>query len=174
MAISAVSLKELIETAKQSESDDAVIRLMEAVGGADTSTLSAEAESFKQLFELWSEEISRSENKAALIVKLAEKSVMDDPDFRTALHYAVRKLLPPYLASGSVVKAIGARDTATGVRRHPAQPSAFAARWRLMDRSIAASCVSTDASATPASVSSTHATPLSLGSSTTSNVCTVG
>ena len=116
MAISAVSLKELIETAKQSESDDAVIRLMEAVGGADTSTLSAEAESFKQLFELWSEEISRSENKAALIVKLAEKSVMDDPDFRTALHYAVRKLLPPYLASGSVVKAIGARDTATGVR----------------------------------------------------------
>jgi len=116
MVMSAVSLKELIETAKQSESDDAVIRLTEAVGGAEQAALSAEADSFRELFELWSDEISHSENKAALIVKLAEKSVMDDADFRTALHYAVRKLLPPYLASGSVVKAIGARDTATGVR----------------------------------------------------------
>lgn len=116
MATSAMSLKELIETAKQSESDDAVMRLMDAVNGADQATLAAESESFKQLFEIWSEDISRSENKAALIVKLAEKSVMDDADFRTALHYAVRKLLPPYLASGSVVRAIGARDAATGVR----------------------------------------------------------
>ena len=105
MAMSAVSLKELIETAKQSESDDAVIRLTEAVGGAEQAALSAEADSFRELFELWSDEISHSENKAALIVKLAEKSVMDDADFRTALHYAVRKLLPPYLASGSVVKS---------------------------------------------------------------------
>lgn len=116
MATSAMSLKELIETAKQSESDDAVMRLMDAVDSADQAALAAESDSFKQLFELWSEEISRSENKAALIVKLAEKSVMDDSDFRTALHYAVRKLLPPYLASGSVVRAIGARDAATGVR----------------------------------------------------------
>ena len=116
MATSAVSLKELIETAKQSESDDAVMRLMDAVEGTDQAALNAESESFKQLFELWSDEISRSENKAALIVKLAEKSVMDDADFRTALHYAIRKLLPPYLASGSVVRAIGARDAATGVR----------------------------------------------------------
>ena len=114
MATSAVSLKELIETAKQSESDDAVIRLMDAVSGAEQAELTAEAESFKELFELWSDEISRSENKAALIVKLAEKSVMDDTDFRTALHYAVRKLLPPYLASGSVVKAIRSEERRVG------------------------------------------------------------
>ena len=44
----------------------------------------------------------------------------------------------------------------------------------LSDFSIAASWVSTDASATPASVSSMHAGPFRRGSSTTSKVSTVG
>ena len=116
MTITEKTLKELIESAKQPENEDTVIRLLDNLDNVESGILAAEAEPFRQLLESWSEDITRSDDKALLCVKLAERNVLDTEDFRSALHLAVRKLLPPYLASGSVIKAIGAKDPSVSVR----------------------------------------------------------
>lgn len=117
MATNTMTLKEMIEAAKIPDQEDLVMRLLERIKNADTNVqeLRDEASSFDEMFELWNEDITKSEDKAELCVRLAELSVLDTPNFRSALHLAVRKLLPPYLASGSVVKAVGAKDAAVSV-----------------------------------------------------------
>jgi len=119
MSINDFSLSDLILYAQLEQHDDAVNVLLERVNRLSSSgiqELRAAAPQFEKLFEAWDDAIAASVEKATLCVRLAELSILDSANFRTALNYAVRKLLPPYLVSGAVVKALGARDANVGVR----------------------------------------------------------
>ncbi len=119
MSIKDFSLPDLILYAQMEQHDDAVNVLLERVnrlGASDIQELRAAAPQFEALFEAWDDAISASVDKARLCVRLAEFSILDSAAFRNSLNYAVRKLLPPYLVSGAVVKALGAKDANIGVR----------------------------------------------------------
>ena len=119
MSINDFSLPDLILYAQLEQHDDAVNVLLDRVnrlGTSDIQELRAAAPQFEALFEAWDDAVTASVDKAALCIRLAELSILDSANFRTALNYAVRKLLPPYLVSGAVVKALGAKDANVGVR----------------------------------------------------------
>ena len=103
-------LDDLIMAASQPENDAAVARLLKEIKETDISLLKGSAENFDLLFDAWDESIYNDENKAAVCLSLAEKSILDSSAFRIALHYAIRKFLPPYISSSGVAKAVGARD----------------------------------------------------------------
>ncbi len=111
-----LNLAELIEAAKLPDNENAVLKLLDNIDNIDLQKLKDAAPQLELLCESWGDEISRNEDKANICVKLAEKNILDSEHFREALHAAVRKLLPPYLSSGSVVKAIGAKDESITVR----------------------------------------------------------
>ena len=119
MSINDFSLSDLILYAQLEQHDEAVNILLERVnrlGSSGIQELRAAAPQFEKLFEAWDDAVSASVEKATLCVRLAELSILDSANFRSALNYAVRKLLPPYLVSGAVVKALGAKDANIGVR----------------------------------------------------------
>ena len=119
MSINDFSLPDLILYAQLEQRDDAVNVLLDRVnrlGVSDIQELRAAAPQFEALFEAWDDAVTASVDKAELCIRLAELSILDSANFRTALNYAVRKLLPPYLVSGAVVKALGAKDANVGVR----------------------------------------------------------
>jgi len=103
-------LSKLISDAANKENEIAVRTLLETIDKFDAGTLKEASAEFGALCEAWEEEVTRSEDKADVCVRLAELSLVDTPAFRGSLHAAIRKLLPPYLTSGVVVKAIGAKD----------------------------------------------------------------
>ncbi|MBR2427182.1 MAG: GreA/GreB family elongation factor [Lentisphaeria bacterium] len=111
-----MEMNELIELATLPDNEKIVLLLLEKIGLTEIQDLRPYAEQFDALLEKWSEDITHSTEKAEVVIKLADKGILDTPAFRSALHYAVRKLLPPYLASGSVVKALGAKDPAVSIR----------------------------------------------------------
>ena len=120
MSINDFSLPDLILYAQLEKNDNAVNVLLDRVnrlGNADgIQELRASAPQFEALFEAWDDQISASVDKAKFCVRIAELSLLDSAAFRSSLNYAVRKLLPPYLVSGAVVKALGAKDAGVGVR----------------------------------------------------------
>lgn len=103
-------LSKLISNAMEPNDEIAVRDLLDALDKIDPEVLKGAAEEFDKLCEAWEEGVTQSEDKANICVRLAELSVLSTPACRASLHAAVRKLLPPYLASGSVIKAIGAKD----------------------------------------------------------------
>lgn len=110
------TLEKLLTDAKTPGNEIAVRDLLEFLDKVGPQTLKDSSERFETLCETWEEGVTRSDDKAELCVRLAELSVLDTPVFRALLHAAVRKLLPPYLSSPSVVRAIGAKDPAVGTR----------------------------------------------------------
>ena len=135
MSINELPLPDLILYAQLEQHDDVVQALFDRVnnllkrkdGDRNSETLTdsseaglqelrAAAPQFEPLFEAWDDSVATSLDKARLCVLLAEYSILDSAAFRNCLNYAVRKLLPPYLVSGAVVKALGAKDANTGVR----------------------------------------------------------
>ena len=120
MSINDFSLPDLILYAQLEQHDDAVNVLLDRVNRLGTADgiqeLRAAAPQFEALFEAWDDQISASVDKARFCVRIAELSILDSATFRASLNYAVRKLLPPYLVSGAVVKALGAKDANVGVR----------------------------------------------------------
>ena len=125
MSINDFSLPDLILYAQLEQHDDAVSILLERVnrlGTAGIQELRAAAPQFEALFEAWDDAISASVDKARFCVRIAELSILDSANFRSSLNYAVRKLLPPYLVSGAVVKALGAKDANVGVREVALRP----------------------------------------------------
>ncbi len=116
MEMNGSNLNELIELANLPDNEKVVLLLLEKIGLTDSQDLRPYAEQFDALLEKWSEDITHSTEKAEVVIKLADKGILDTANFRTALHYAVRKLLPPYLAVGSVVKAIAAKDPEVSIR----------------------------------------------------------
>ena len=107
------TLDKLIENAMMPNNEIAVRDLLETMDKIDIGILKEAAPAFDQLCVSWEEEITKSDDKANICVHLAELSIVDSPTFRGPLNAAIRKLLPPYLASGAVIKAIGARDENT-------------------------------------------------------------
>ncbi len=103
-------LEDLIVAASAVDNEEAVLKLLDSMDDVDLPVLKEAAGNFEFLFEAWEEDTSDSDDKAKLCVLLAEKGILDNPVFRNALNHAVKKLLPPYIASQSVVKAVGARD----------------------------------------------------------------
>ncbi|MBQ7731885.1 MAG: GreA/GreB family elongation factor [Lentisphaeria bacterium] len=120
MGINDFSLPDLILYAQLEQHEDAVGVLMDRVNRLGTAEgiqeLRAAAPQFEALFEAWDDAISSSVEKAKFCVRIAELSILDSAAFRSSLNYAVRKLLPPYMVSGAVVKALGAKDAGVGVR----------------------------------------------------------
>ena len=119
MSINDFSLPDLILYAQLEQHDDAVNVLLERInrlGSSDIQELRAAAPHFEAMFEAWDDAVSASADKARLCVRLAEFSILDSATFRNCLNLAARKLLPPYLVSGAVVKALGAKDGSVGVR----------------------------------------------------------
>ena len=82
-------LDDLIMAASQPENDAAVARLLKEIKETDISLLKGSAENFDLLFDAWDESIYNDENKAAVCLSLAEKSILDSSAFRIALHYAM-------------------------------------------------------------------------------------
>ena len=107
------TLDKLIENAMMPNNEIAVRDLLETMDKIEIGVLKEAAPAFDQLCVSWEEEITKSDDKANICVHLAELSIVDTPSFRGPLNAAIRKLLPPYLASGTVIKAIGARDENT-------------------------------------------------------------
>ena len=98
MSINDFSLSDLILYAQLEQHDEAVNILLERVnrlGSSGIQELRAAAPQFEKLFEAWDDAVSASVEKATLCVRLAELSILDSANFRNALYYAVRKLLPP-------------------------------------------------------------------------------
>lgn len=109
------TLDKLIADAGMPDNEIAVRELLERMEKIDLEVLKAASDQFKELCEAWLSDVTKSEDKAYICIRLAELSIVDTPDFRECLHAAIRKVLPPYLTSGSVIKAIGAKDPATSV-----------------------------------------------------------
>ena len=107
------TLDKLIENAMMPNNEIAVRDLLETMDKIEIGILKEASTAFDQLCVSWEEEITKSDDKANICVHLAELSIVDTPSFRGPLNAAIRKLLPPYLASGAVIKAIGARDENT-------------------------------------------------------------
>ncbi len=104
------TLDRLIADAMMPDNEIAVRNLLQELEKIDVEILKETSEALGNLCISWEEGVTKSEDKANICVLLAELSVLDTPEFRGPLHAAIRKLLPPYLASGAVVKAIGAKD----------------------------------------------------------------
>ena len=108
-------LDDLIMAAMQGDNDSAAEELLAGIRDCEHEILKGAAENFNLLFQEWDDTVSASDKKAEVCLALAELSVLDTPFFRAALNDAARRLLPPYISSGAVAKAIGARDTGIAV-----------------------------------------------------------
>lgn len=108
------SLQEIINLVKIN--DAAFKTLNERVSSANIQELREAAPAFEELLNEWKDKIAVSTEKAEFCIKLADLSILETKTFRTALNYAIRKLLPPYIVSGTVVKSLGALDHSVGVR----------------------------------------------------------
>lgn len=111
-----LNLAELIEAAKMPDNENAVLKLLDNMDNLDHADLKNAAEQLEQLCISWDDDIVKNDDKANICVKLAELEILSSDPFRNALNHAVRKLLPPYLSSNSVIKAIGAKDEGTSVK----------------------------------------------------------
>ena len=105
----AAELEELIVGALSGD-DDAISKLTVKTKSSDIQELRDNAGHFDTLFDALDEIISKSEAVSRLCLDLAEKDALDSQTFRNALNSAVKCLLPPYISSQTVLKAIGARD----------------------------------------------------------------
>ena len=108
-------LDDLIMAAMQKGNDPAVGELLAGIRDCEHEILKGAAENFNSLFQEWDDTVGGSDGKSEVCLALAELSVLDTPTFRAALNDAARRLLPPYISSGAVTKAIGARDTGIAV-----------------------------------------------------------
>lgn len=109
-------LDKLITDALKPDNEIAIRNLLQGMEKIDIEVLKAASADLEKLCESWEDGASRSEDIANVCVRLAELGVLDTPEFRSVLHAAIRKLLPPYLVSSTVVKAIGAKDESVSVR----------------------------------------------------------
>ena len=109
-------LDKLITDALKPDNEIAIRNLLQGMEKIDIEVLKAASADLEKLCESWEDGASRSEDIANVCVRLAELGVLDTPEFRGVLHAAIRKLLPPYLVSSTVVKAIGAKDESVSVR----------------------------------------------------------
>lgn len=111
-------LEDLIMAASAVENDEAVLKLHDAILDADDDFLKESASNFDILFDVWDKKdaVAESDYKARICVRLAERSILDNPVFRNVLNSAVRRLIPPYIVASSVVKAVGARDENSSTR----------------------------------------------------------
>ena len=100
-------LDDLVMAAMQKGNDPAVDALLAGIRNCDIEILRGSAENFNLLFQEWDDSVATSDTKAEVCLALAELSVLDSAIFRAALNDAGRRLLPPYISSGAVAKAIG-------------------------------------------------------------------
>ena len=107
------ALDDLIVTAAQENNDAAVIKLLSEIKTCDVKLLKDSAANFDFLFEAWDDTVAKFDDKAAVCLYLAENSILDTQNFRTALHNAVRKFLPPYISSPGIAKTVGASATSS-------------------------------------------------------------
>lgn len=105
----AAELEELIVGALSGD-DDAISKLTVKTKSSEIQELRDNAGHFDTLFDALDEVISKSEIVSRLCIDLAERDALDSQTFRNALNSAVKCLLPPYISSQTVLKAIGARD----------------------------------------------------------------
>lgn len=105
----AAELEELIVGALSGD-EDAISKLTAKTKSSEIQELRDNAAHFDSLFDTLDEVISKSENISRLCVELAEKDALDGQTFRNALNSAIKCLLPPYISSQTVLKAVGARD----------------------------------------------------------------
>ncbi len=106
----AAELEELIVGALSGD-DDAISKLSAKTKSSEIQELRDNAGHFDTLFDALDEVISKSEAVSRLCIDLAEKDALDSQTFRNALNSAVKCLLPPYISSQTVLKAVGARDS---------------------------------------------------------------
>ena len=105
----AAELEDLIVGALSGE-DNEIQLLSNKIKTSDLQELRNAQANFDSMLDTWDEAVSRQESMARLCVELAERDALEGQLFRNALHNAVKLLLPPYISSQTVLKAIGARD----------------------------------------------------------------
>ncbi len=105
----AAELEELIVAALSGEENE-IQQLFNKIKSTDVQELRAAQANFDSLFDAWDDGISKDEEMAKVCVELAEKDALEGQLFRNALHNAAKFMLPPYISSQTVLKAIGARD----------------------------------------------------------------
>ncbi len=106
----AAELEELI-VAASSGNEESMTQLAGKIGTFEAQELREAATNFEFMFDSWEEAENVSDLKTKICIELAETDALDGQAFRNALNDAVKALLPPYILSQGVLKAIGARDT---------------------------------------------------------------
>ena len=92
--------------------DECIAKLAATTKELEVSALRNSAANFDVLFEEWNNAESYSTVQAAFVAKLAERDALESQSFRNALFETAKVILPPYISSQAVLKAVGARDTA--------------------------------------------------------------
>lgn len=92
--------------------DDCIAKLAAATKQTEVSALRDSAANFDLLFEEWNNAESYTPAQAAFAVALGERDALESQDFRNALYESAKVMLPPYISSQAVLKAVGPRDTA--------------------------------------------------------------
>lgn len=122
----AAELEELIVGALSGEENE-IQQLSNKIKSSDVQDLRGAQANFDSMLDTWDETIAKSEAMARICIELAEKDALEGQVFRSALHNAVKYLLPPYISSQSVLKAVGARDA-------DVQASEVASRLRKLQK----------------------------------------
>lgn len=92
--------------------DECIAKLAAATKELEVAVIRESAANFDVLFEEWNGAESYGPGQAALVAKLAERDALESQAFRNAMYEAAKVMLPPYITSQAVLKAIGPRDTA--------------------------------------------------------------
>ncbi len=108
-AYMAAELEEMIVGALSGEEKE-IQQLSNRIKSSEVQELRDAQASFDSMLDSWDETIAKNETMAKLCIELAEKDALEGQIFRTALNNAAKYLLPPYISSQTVLKALGARD----------------------------------------------------------------
>lgn len=95
-----------------SGNDECIAKLAATAKEMEVSVLRESAANFDILFEEWNGAESYTPGQAAFVAKLAERDALESQAFRNAMFETAKVMLPPYISSQAVLKAIGPRDTA--------------------------------------------------------------
>lgn len=92
--------------------DECIAKLAATAKEMEVSALRESAANFDVLFDEWNNAESYGTGQASFVLKLAERDALESQAFRNALYESAKVMLPPYISSQAVLKAIGPRDTA--------------------------------------------------------------
>jgi transcription elongation GreA/GreB family factor len=119
------SMDELLLAAAEDDSAETLEALTKKIAGTPDLSAGDTAKNVEFLLESWGDSVSKSEARAEMCMRLAEKFLADSQAVRNAISDAAKKLLPPYLSKPSYIRSIGIRDKAVKISEIPSRMRAL-------------------------------------------------